>query len=88
MNSVSTWVSVRIVRGSSTLFLFSLTVAIWTLALKGLKNKKIKVRGGIKLTGKKAVLFGWFWLVIAVILTTLSTKALYLLIINPYWYDS
>lgn len=62
------------------LFLASGTIACWTYAIKGLKNKKItaafKRMKVTELTGQSAIRYSLVWLVFAILLTICLIKYL------------
>lgn len=69
------------------LFVLFITYKTWIYSISGLRNKKITVwNKGVSVTtlkGKKAVYFSLFWFVIAVLLTLVLSKLLYVLILRP-----
>lgn len=74
----------------AVLFGMMLTYKTWAYAIAGLRNKEIIVWGGntaiIKLKGRKATYFALFWLAIAILLTLVIIRFIYLLVLNlnPY----
>ena len=71
----------------ATLFILTLTYSVWAYAITGLRNKEISVwsKNGVitKLKGKRAVYFSLFWLVIAILLTLVTMKFIYLFAVHP-----
>lgn len=71
----------------AVLFGIIITYKSWVYAITGLRDKEIivwsKNTNITKLKGSKAVYFALFWLMIAILLTLIIIKFIYLLALDP-----